>query len=50
MFAGTAPAGVKVMSKMTGVMALACGLLMAGLSAGAQADGRVVDKVYHPYV
>ncbi len=30
---------------------LCCVLAMAGLAcAEAQADGRVVDKVYHPYV
>ena len=38
------------MNRKTGVTALACGLLLTGFCGAALADGRVVDKVYHPYV
>ncbi len=38
------------MSRTTVVTALACVSLMTGYSGTALADGRVVDKVYHPYV
>jgi len=38
------------MSRTTGVTSLVCALLLSGFCAAAWADGRVVDKVYHPYV